>query len=224
MSINYFVTGTDTNVGKTYVSVCLLHAFRQAGFSTLGIKPIASGGDDAKQLSLASSIQLPFSQINPIAFDLPIAPHIAAKKLGIQLSVDELMTKTQPALTYPADVRILEGAGGLLVPLNDSETMADFVARSQLKIILVIGIRLGCINHALLSVDAIEKYALPFAGWIANQVEEKVDELEEMILTLQKWIHAPYLGRINYGARKLVSPDEKDRNVPSSNFISKWPC
>jgi dethiobiotin synthetase len=213
MSLNYFITGTDTNVGKTYVSACLLNAFSQAGYSTLGIKPISSGGNDAEILQRASTIKLPIELINPISFDLPIAPHLAANKIGHELTVDELINKTAPALNYPADVRIIEGAGGFLVPLNNAETMADFVVRCDLPVILVVGIRLGCLNHALLTYQAIKQSSAKFVGWIANCLDGDVDETDGMIETLRIWIP-------NYFSME-VSPDENDCKVPSSSFINR---
>ena len=201
MSLNYFITGTDTNVGKTYISACFLKFFGDAGYATLGIKPIASGGNDAKILQNASTIKLPLEIINPISFDIPIAPHIAAKKMGRVLTVDELIAKTQPALDYPADVRIIEGVGGFLVPLNNFETMADFVVRCNFPVILVVGIRLGCLNHALLTYAAIEQSSVRCAGWVANCLDVNAEGVDEMIETLRKWIPVDYLGRVDYVAR-----------------------
>ena len=191
MAIKYFITGTDTNVGKTFVSACLLNAFTAEGYSTLGIKPISSGGnDDAKILQQASSIKLPLHIINPITFTEPIAPHIAAKKMDVLLSVDELIKKTQPALDYPADVHIIEGAGGFLVPLNNKETMADFVKACDLSVILVVPIRLGCINHAILTMEAIKNKNIELAGWVANCMDPDVPEWEEIIATLKEHLPA----------------------------------
>src|SRR5262249_50518062 len=148
-----FITGTDTNVGKTYVSTGLLKAFNQLGYSTLGLKPIASGCDwidgklrnsDALALQQASSLKLDYEQINPFAFEPPIAPHIAGNKLGLRLDVKNLTDALQPTLELNADIQIIEGAGGWHVPLNDRESMADLVKHLNLPVILIVGIKLGC--------------------------------------------------------------------------------
>ncbi len=197
--VKYFVTGTDTNVGKTYISVYLLHMFNAQGYSTLGIKPLAAGGDDAAQLLQASSIKLPIERINPFSFSEPVAPHIAAKKMGVRLSVDELITRTQYALDYPADVHIVEGVGGFCVPLNKTETMADYVSRCNLPVILVVGMRLGCLNHTLLTCEAIKKAKVELVGWIANCSTPASSEVGEMVATLLDWIPAPCLAFVGYG-------------------------
>jgi len=200
MTSNYFITGTDTNVGKTYISICLLKAFSNAGFQTLGIKPISAGGDDAIKLQQASSIRLPLAIINPFDFKQAIAPHIAAEINSVKLSVAELIKKTESALNHPADIRFIEGAGGLRVPLNQHETMADFVKQLNIPIILVVGIRLGCINHAILTHEAILHSGLTCVGWIANCVVGRVNEKDAIIATLQQWIKAPYLVEVPYQA------------------------
>lgn len=189
----YFITGTDTNVGKTYISVALLTLFASQSYSTLGIKPLSAGGDDAILLQQASTIKLPMEYINPFAFDEPFAPHIAAKKRNMMLTVDELIVRTQYALDYPADLHIIEGAGGFCVPLNKTETMADYVVRCGLPVILVVGIRLGCLNHALLTCEAIKKANVELAAWVANCMEPVSDEANEMIAMLIDRIPAPHL-------------------------------
>jgi dethiobiotin synthetase len=196
--MNFFITGTDTDVGKTYISAELLRIFSATGKSTLGIKPIACGGNDPQILQNASSIKLPLHEINPVNFAHPCAPHIAAKKIGMHLSVADLINKTENILKFPADIKIIEGVGGFCVPLNQSETMADYVAHFQLPIILVVNIRLGCLNHAILTQEAITNRNLFLAGWIANSTTDDVEEVDEMIEILKSCIHGKFLGYVPF--------------------------
>ena len=205
-----FVTGTDTDVGKTYVSVGILKALNQQGLSTLGIKPVASGcvaqGDkfysqDALALQEASSIKLDYDKINPFAYEPPIAPHIAAKQVHEDLSVAQIRKKMQYLLKNLADVYLFEGVGGWYVPLNDQETMADFVKKAHLNVILVVGVRLGCINHALLTFKAMQKDKVNILGWVANCVDSNMQVCAENIATLQHWLPILCLGVISYQQR-----------------------
>lgn len=195
-----FVTGTDTDCGKTYISVALLNHFSKKGYRTLGLKPIASGcnpeNDDALQLQKASSIKLPYSLINPYALHQPIAPHIAASIMGISLSVTELIEKTALALSTQADICIVEGAGGWLLPLNNTETYADYVLQQDMEIILIINMRLGCINHALLTCQSILSAQGKLIGWIANTPKTIMAHFEENIETLKQWLPVPHLGTV----------------------------
>ncbi len=205
MKRTIFITGTDTDVGKTYASIKLLSYFNQLGYRTLGLKPIASGcekvnqtwrNDDALQLSQEASIKLPYRNINPFAFPEAIAPHLAAKKANCSLTIETLNEKTAYALSYPADICLVEGAGGWLLPLNDTETYADYVLHHAMEIILVVRMKLGCINHALLSCDSITRSGGKLIGWIANSFEKNMPYLEENIATLKTWLPAPHLGTI----------------------------
>lgn len=207
MSIKIFITGTDTGIGKTYISVGLINAFKKMGYVTMGVKPISSGGfrignhlfnQDALELIQASSIQLDYKYINPFVFEPAIAPHIAASQKNISLSLCEVVSKLQYILNYSCDIQIIEGVGGWEVPLNENETMVDFVIYYQMPIIFVVGIRLGCINHALLTYQAIKQTNLPILGWIANCVEKNVLAYSEIITTLQKRLDIIYLGQIPY--------------------------
>ncbi len=207
MTIKIFITGTDTDAGKTYIATGILNVFNQHNYSTLGIKPVASGcklhhgilyNADALALQAASSIQLPYHKINPYAFEPAIAPHIAATQIDCELSVEELKIRTEEALQYPADLCIVEGAGGWYVPLNDKETLADYVKATELNVILVVGIRLGCINHAILTHKAIENDGIPIVGWIANCINPHIKECGEIILTLKRWLKTPCLGVVGH--------------------------
>lgn len=207
MPIKLFITGTDTDVGKTYITVGILNAFKKNKYSTLGIKPVASGcirnngnlqNQDALSLQQASSIQLHYHQINPFAFEPAIAPHIAAFQCNREMTIQDLKQKTQYALQYPADICLIEGVGGWYAPLNQTETMADYVKTVGLKTILVVGMRLGCINHALLTYRAILGDKVDVVGWIANCINPKMNFYQENINTLKQWLPIPCLGVVDY--------------------------
>ncbi|PHS68887.1 MAG: dethiobiotin synthase [Methylophaga sp.] len=198
-----FVTGTDTGVGKTGISVALIELLQQQGFTVAGMKPIASGCEktidglrngDAVQLMQQANIGLPYELINPYAFEPAIAPHIAAKQAGIEIDLKVIQQHYQQ-IQQQVDAVVVEGAGGWLVPLNQHQTMADLAVILDLPVILVVGIRLGCINHALLTVKAIESTGLKLQGWIANHPEAS-EQTKEIVATLKLHITAPCLGNI----------------------------
>lgn len=204
MAQSYFITGTDTAVGKTLVANALLQLASQQGLSTLGLKPLAAGceqidgtwmNEDARQLMLASSIKPDYATVNPVALREAMAPHIAAARENRTLSCAELRVLTNPHIDK-ADFTVVEGAGGWLVPLNDDETMTDLAMELDLSIILVVGMRLGCINHALLTANAIQDARLGIAGWVANQIDPDMAVLDENIATLESRLDAPLLGRV----------------------------
>jgi dethiobiotin synthetase len=203
MTLKLFITGTDTGIGKTYVALRLLQAFNSLGYKTIGIKPVASGAthvgtelhnDDAMRLLQASSYSLSYKNINPFVFEKPIAPHIAANQLGVRLTVKSIKAKLRYALTRTADVFIIEGAGGWLVPLNEKESISDLAIALRVPILLVVGIRLGCINHALLTVKAIEDSGAELLGWVANCIDPEMLECEANILALKGRIKSRCLG------------------------------
>jgi dethiobiotin synthetase len=203
MSQRLFITGTDTGVGKTYISCQLLNTWDKQGQRTVGLKPLASGcistpdglrNEDAHLLQQAANIALPYSQINPFAFEPAIAPHLAAAAQHTQITAKQLATACEPALSHPADIYLIEGAGGWQVPLNANETWPDFVKLIQAEVILVVGMRLGCINHALLSVESIQQSGCHLAGWIANCLPPEMPYLQENIAYLEQKITAPRLG------------------------------
>lgn len=218
-----FVTGTDTGVGKTYASVQLLRYFNRKSFRTLALKPIASGcrfqegklvNDDALELAQAASVLLPYDYVNPFAFLDPIAPIIAAKKVRLTLAVSRLNQATSYAFFQSFDVCLIEGVGGWLQPLNEKETLANYVLHHNMEIILVVGMRLGCLNHALLSAQEILHSGGNLIGWIANSLEEKINYFEENVEILRHWLPIPHLGTIMPYADLMLfnetSPDEKD--------------
>lgn len=201
--MGFFVTGTDTEVGKTRISIALVDLLKQHVKRVAVMKPIASGcekttqglrNDDAMQLQQHANVALPYNMINPYAFEPAIAPHIAAKKNKIDIDLTRIK-QSFDAISQQADAVIVEGAGGWLVPLNSTQTMADLAIALDLPIILVVNLKLGCINHALLTVKAIESSGLTLHGWVANQIEPN-EQAEEIVKTLQYSISAPCLGHV----------------------------
>lgn len=204
---HYFVTGTDTDVGKTCVSSALLYAAREAGLKTAALKPIAAGccqtpqglrNDDALALQALCTQPLSYRQINPVALEPAIAPHIAAQQAAVSLSVEGLARDCRDALDCGADFTIIEGAGGWRVPLNDEEYLSGLACEIAAPVILVVGMRLGCLNHALLSAEAIRGDGLQVAAWVANRVTMDMPVYEENINTLSQLLAAPLLGSIPY--------------------------
>lgn len=198
----YFITGTDTSVGKTLVASALIHGFVQRGYKTVGMKPVAAGcelqggeliSEDVSQLIAASNVTAPLRQINPYAFAPAIAPHIAAEQAGVKISLDVMVDAFQQ-LSTQADVVIVEGVGGFCVPLGDGIDTADLAQRLGLPVILVVGMRLGCLNHALLTTEAIKTRGLKLAGWIANQVDPEMTAFDENSQALKNRLDAPCLG------------------------------
>lgn len=214
MSPAYFVTGTDTGVGKTRVSCALLHALRRAGHArVVGMKPVAAGcewvapdagrpghwlNDDVAALRAAGSLAVPASFDNPYALPDAVSPHIAAHKAGERVDLGHLEASFH-ALRQHADAVVVEGAGGFVVPLCDAEdewtTTADLAQRLRLPVILVVGLRLGCLNHALLTQEAIAARGLTLVGWVANLVDPAMSEQDANVATLQRRLRAPMLAR-----------------------------
>lgn len=201
----YFIAGTDTDVGKTTIAAGLLHAARAQGMSTAAIKPVASGceltgyglrNSDALALLAECNPALDYATVNPFAFAPAIAPHIAAREAGVELSAERLVQVIRPVLARQADLTLVEGAGGWRVPLNARESLSAVVQALALPVILVVGVRLGCINHAVLSAEAIARDGLRLAGWVANIVDPATSRLEENLATLAELLPAPCLGRV----------------------------
>jgi dethiobiotin synthetase len=210
--MSYFITGTDTGVGKTLLSCALLHGLAAQGKLVSGFKPVAAGCDehdhneDALALRAASTLQLGYGQVNPYCFPRAIAPHLAARHVGVRIEMRRILTSFDE-LAGQADEVIVEGAGGFLVPLNGDLTFADLARELDIPVILVVGMRLGCINHALLTMAAIEDHQLACAGWVANVLDEDMPALQENIDTLRERIAAPLLGivpRLDVADAKLV--------------------
>jgi dethiobiotin synthetase len=204
MSKAWFVTGTDTEVGKTAISCALLAAASREGLRTAAVKPVAAGCDgqgrneDALQLMAAMTESLEYQQVNPVALQAAIAPHIAAAREGRHLQASRLAGLCRGAMLGGAEFVLIEGAGGWRVPINPRETLADLAVQLRLEVILVVGMRLGCINHALLSAEAIRGDGLRLAGWVANQPGQRMSCHEENLDTLCRLLPAPLLGEVPY--------------------------
>ena len=202
MSKTFFVTGTDTEVGKTAVSCALLRAAAVRGLRTAAVKPVAAGCDvegrneDAIALMAAMTAELDYAQVNPVALAQAIAPHIAAENEGRRLQAGRLAGLCRGVMSGGADLVLVEGAGGWRVPLGPRETLADLARELQVGVILVVGMRLGCINHALLTAEAVIRDGLPLAGWVANQCGERMACHGENLDTLRALLPAPCLGEV----------------------------
>ena len=205
MTAAFFVTGTDTEIGKTTIAAGLLHAARRAGLSTAAAKPVASGcvrtadglrNDDALALLGECTLALRYDEVNPLAFEPAIAPHLAAREVGVLLDVASLHAAVQAILAKQADFTLIEGAGGWRVPLAGQASLSDLAVALGLPVILVVGVRLGCINHALLSAEAIARDGLQLAGWVANLVDPQTARLEDNLVTLAERMPAPCLGYV----------------------------
>lgn len=244
-----FITGTDTGIGKTTVSILLLEKLNQLGYKTVALKPIASGcsqdknghwiNDDAIALQAAASLWMPYGIVNPIALKEPVAPHLAAKLMGKDLSAIDVSNIINASIQSEADINLIEGVGGWSVPLNNTELFSEVIAGLRIPVILVVGIKLGCLNHAILTYHNIVRMKVPLVGWIANCVESNVLMCEENIQTLKHWIAAPCLGVVPFGLTNIqensvlhfdfmsdyflnvVSPAEKSLMLPSAIFNNR---
>lgn len=201
MNQGFFVTGTDTEVGKTVISVGLINQLQRQGLRVVAMKPVASGcevttlglrNEDALALQAAADIKVAYEQVNPYAFSPAIAPHIAAQQADTEIDLQRLANVYQQ-LQQQADATVVEGAGGWLVPLNDNQTIADLAVQIKLPVVLVVAIKLGCINHALLSAQSIRSSGLELAGWVANDFLGD-SQNEAIIDAINSRIGAPCLG------------------------------
>jgi dethiobiotin synthetase len=217
-----FVTGTDTGVGKTLVACALLHRLRSRGLRALGMKPVAAGVEptlegpanpDVVALRRASSWAAPLSQVNPYCFEPPIAPHLAAASAGMRIELDSIR-KAFDALRRSCDAIVIEGVGGFLVPLNDREDAGDMAVALALPVVLVVGMRLGCLNHALLTQQAVGARSLRLAGWIANSIDPNMARFQENLEALRERIAAPLLGVIAH--RAAPDPASFELALPSN--------
>ncbi|MBK5941566.1 dethiobiotin synthase [Halochromatium roseum] len=217
-----FVTGTDTEVGKTEVTLGLMAALQRRGFSVLGMKPVAAGcvqtpdglrNEDALRIQAQGSKPLAYAAINPYAFAPPIAPHIAAAQAGVEIQIDLIETAYQRLATQ-ADWVLVEGAGGWRVPLGPGLTLADLPSALDLPVVLVVGLRLGCLNHALLSAESIQASGLQLAGWVANRIDPAMAAADENLATLRERLPAPCLGVVPW----LSAPTP----AQVADFVSYW--
>jgi len=210
----YFITGTDTGVGKTLICCALLHGFAALGKSVIGMKPVAAGAvhgpaglvnDDVALLRAASNVDAPLALVNPYCFEPPIAPHLAAEQAGVVIDL-AIIAAAFERLAAVADIVIVEGVGGFCVPLNFGEDSADLAQRLGLPVILVVGLRLGCLNHALLTAHSIRAHGLTLAGWIANRIDPAMAAAERNVAALAERLAAPLLGGVEFMA--APSPEQ----------------
>ncbi|MBM3392210.1 MAG: dethiobiotin synthase [Betaproteobacteria bacterium] len=201
MSKAFFLTGTDTEVGKTLIAAALLRAAAAQGLKALGMKPVAAGGaEDVEALIAAGNVQAPREAVNPYLLREPLSPQLAARRDGVKIDV-EVIARRFDALRGRADFLVVEGAGGFRVPLTDTQDGADLAARLGLPVVLVVGLRLGCLNHALLTEEAIRARGLRLAGWVANRIDPGMACATENVDTLRARLSAPLLGVVPHQDR-----------------------
>jgi dethiobiotin synthetase len=208
-----FVTGTDTGVGKTWVSLGLMAALQAQGLSVVGMKPVSAGcertpaglrNNDAVLLQRQASVAHPYERVNPVALEPAIAPHIAAAEVGAPIDFARI-ERAYRKLAGSADLCVVEGAGGWLVPLSPRKSFADLAERMGLPVLLVVAIRLGCLNHAMLSAESIQRRGLPLAGWVANLLASDTPRARENIAALDERIRAPRVATVDYTAKPTVT-------------------
>jgi len=206
MAEGYFITGTDTECGKTEITLGLMQKLQSTGYSVLGMKPVASGAvptadglrnDDARRILRQASIPLQYDLINPFAFEPPIAPHVAAEQAGMDIRFGRILESLRE-LSNRADLVVVEGVGGWRVPLGNDGAVSDLARAMNLPVVLVVGMKLGCINHALLTAESILSGGFKMTGWVANVVHPEMLEQEANIATLKREITAPCLGVVPY--------------------------
>ena len=215
---SFFVTGTDTGVGKTVVSTALTRALVARGLRVAVMKPIASGSEptagglrnsDALALMTAANVTAPYEVVNPYCFLPAVSPHIAAREAGVAIDLPLLRSRFD-SLAAASDCVVVEGAGGWLAPISDSATMADLAAALALPTILVVGLRLGCLNHALLTRESLAARGVAFAGWLANAIDPHFDRAAENLATLTARLGEPPLAQIPFLERGLGEPDLRE--------------
>jgi len=211
MTRGLFVTGTDTGVGKTLVAVALLRSLAAAGIRAAGMKPVATGvdehtgmNDDVAELAAADGLDLSLADRNPYSFVPPIAPQLAARDVGARIE-PERIAAAWTRLAERADVIIVEGAGGVLVPLGPDFDMLGIPAKLGLPVLLVVGIRLGCINHGLLSALALRERGLRFAGWVANRMDPEMARADDTVAELTLCLPAPRIADLSWHGTPAIS-------------------
>ncbi|PNH77954.1 dethiobiotin synthase [Vibrio diazotrophicus] len=201
-----FIAGTDTDVGKTVASKAILQAIANKGFTTIGYKPVAAGcerteqglrNSDALHLMKVATQEMPYDDVNPYALELPASPHIAAKHENLTIDYKVLSDKLA-YLKTKADTVLIEGAGGWRVPVSDTDCLSSWVKQEKLPVVLVVGVKLGCLSHALLTAESIEADGLTIVGWVANRINPGTEHYAEIIEVLESRIRAPKLGEIPY--------------------------
>ena len=224
-----FVTGTDTGVGKTEIACALVRAVAQRNVSVVGMKPVAAGARrvngrlmnaDVAALQRESTIRLPRLLVNPYLLEPPIAPHLAAREAGTALELGVIL-RAYRALTARAQVVIVEGAGGFRVPLDTRHDMSDLALRLRLPIVLVVGVRLGCISHALLAAEAIARRGLELAGWVANRIDPRMRRYRDTVSALSERLLAPLVADVPYVAGPRARAQALDRAIDGA-WLARW--
>ena len=228
-STGFFITGTDTEIGKTLVAGALILKLRETGISAAGFKPVVAGtyldasgqkfNEDLETLRIASGLNSQEQSLCPYVLDQAAAPHLVAKENDVYLDSTIILGDLH-SLNQKFEVAVVEGAGGFLVPLNEQEDLGDLAQAIDLPVILVVGMRLGCINHALLTCEAIQSRQLTIAGWVANTLSEEMPFLEENIQTLKDRIFAPFLGVIPTLPQQLRKPENAPYSIEALEFAA----
>lgn len=226
----FFVTGTDTEVGKTLVSGALILKLRTQGKRVIGFKPLVAGtyqdkngavlNEDLETLRIASNLNPGQMELCPYILDTPAAPHLIAASLGLQLELMPIMQAFSKVQSV-ADMVIVEGAGGLLIPLNDQQDLGDVAQEIDFPIVLVVGMKLGCLNHALLTIEAIKARNLSIAGWVANTLSSEMPLLQENVEALKARIQAPFLGSIPTLPKSFQKPSDSPYSIEALEFAAQ---
>ena len=229
-SLGFFVTGTDTEVGKTLVSGALILKLREQGKKVLGFKPVVAGtylggngqllNEDLETLRIASNLDQDELSLCPYILDTPAAPNIVAKSENIELEVPT-MIRAYNNIKEISDFVVVEGAGGFLVPLNEKENLSDFAQQIDLPVVLVVGMKLGCLNHALLTIESLKSRNLRVAGWVANTLSQQMPLLNENIQTLQSKLSIPFLGLIPQLPTDLTKIDHHPYSIKALQFAAQ---
>ena len=229
-SSGFFITGTDTEVGKTLVSGALILKLREQKINAIGFKPVVAGtykdkngitlNEDLETLRIASNLDHQELSLCPYVLHQPAAPHLVATQQGLKLEMRVMINAFQNIQKH-ADCVVVEGAGGLLIPLNKDEDLARFAKKIDLSIILVVGMKLGCLNHALLTYEAIKARNLQIAGWIANSLTEEMPLLQKNLQTLQARIEAPFLGLIPTLPIELEKATDSPYSIEALHFAAQ---
>lgn len=199
----YFITGTDTGVGKTRVACLLVESLKRQGLRVAVMKPVAAGIDrdgmneDVRLLVASSNVEAPLDLVNPYCFAPAVAPHLAARQAGVVMDLN-VIAEAYERLASMSDVVVVEGAGGFLVPLNDDAGMDAIPVHLQLQVVMVVGLRLGCLNHAMLTAEAVRARGLKLAGWVANHIDPGMSLPEENVTTLRSILRSPCLGELGW--------------------------